>query len=106
MALRRRQFTRDFKVQILREIEAGKTLAEVSRRHQVNPGTIVAWRKQFEQYGEQAFQGNGNAYTDEARIAELERALGQAHMEIALLKRALLRLETQAPRTASNGGAR
>ena len=106
MGLRRRQFSRDFKVQVLREIEAGKTLAQAAREHQVDAGTLVAWRKQHEQYGEQAFAGNGHAYTAEARIAELERLLGQLTMENALLKRALSRLETQGPRAASNGGVR
>src|SRR5258708_38179304 len=106
MALRRRQFSSDFKVQILREMEAGKTLAQAAREHQVNPGTIVSWRKQHEQYGERAFQGNGHAYTHEARIAELERMVGQLTMENSLLKRALSRLETQGHRASGNGGAR
>jgi len=106
MGLRRRQFSRDFKVQVVREIEAGKTLAQAAREHQLNPNTIVNWRKRHEQYGERAFAGNGHAYTQEARIAELERTLGQLTMENALLKRALLRLETHAPRASANGGAR
>jgi transposase len=37
---------------------------------------------------EKAFSGNGNKYKDQARIAELERLLGQAHAEIELLKKA------------------
>ena len=37
---------------------------------------------------EKAFSGNGNQYKDLARIAELERLLGQAHAEIELLKKA------------------
>jgi transposase len=106
MPLRRRQFSRDFKVQVLREIEAGKTLAQAAREHQLNPNTITNWRKRHQQYGEKAFQGNGNAYTQEARIAELERVLGQLTMENALLKRALSKLERQAPRANANGGAR
>jgi len=36
---------------------------------------------------EKAFSGNGNQYKDQARIAELERLLGQAHAEIELLKK-------------------
>ena len=34
------------------------------------------------------FLGNGNKYKDQAKIAELERLLGQAHAEIDLLKKA------------------
>ena len=37
---------------------------------------------------EKAFSGNGNQYKDQARIAEPERLLGQAHAEIEILKKA------------------
>jgi transposase len=36
---------------------------------------------------EKAFSGNGNKCKDQARIAELERLLGQAHAKIDLLKK-------------------
>ena len=106
MALRRRHFSQDFKVQVVRELQAGKTLAQAAREHQVNAGTLIAWRKQLVQYGDQAFQGNGHPYTQEARIAELERMVGQLAMENALRKRALSRLQTQTCRAGGNGGAR
>ena len=105
MGLRRRQFTREFKLQVLREWESGKRLAELSREHNVGSGTIVAWRKLHEQYGDQAFQGNGNDYSSEARIAELERTLGQLALENALLKRALTRLETLCKTDAESCGS-
>jgi transposase len=37
---------------------------------------------------EKAFSGNGNKYKDQARIAELERLLGQLHAENELLRKA------------------
>ena len=96
MALKRRLFTREFKLQVLREIEAGKSVAQASREHQLHPALISKWQKQHSQYAEQAFSGNGNIYKDEARVAELERMIGQLTMENALLKKALLRLESPA----------
>ena len=42
---------------------------------------------------EKAFSGNGNKYKDQARIAELERLLGQAHAENELLKKAFAIME-------------
>jgi transposase len=104
MALKRRQFTRDFKLQVLREIEAGKSVAQASRQYQLHPTLISKWQKQHSQYAEQAFAGNGHIYKDEARIAELERMIGQLTMENALLKKALLRLEGLRPSTTDNGG--
>ena len=106
MALRRRQFTKDFKLRVVHEVQAGKSLAQAAREHELHPSTIIEWRKNREKYAERAFQGNGHSYTDEARIAELERMVGQQAMEIALLKKALLRLGTQGPRAGENGCAR
>src|SRR5215470_2941258 len=93
MALKRRIFTRDFKLQVIREIEAGKPVAQAARDHQLHPTLIGKWRHQHTLYPEQAFSGNGNIYKDEAKLAELERMVGQLTMENSLLKKALLRLE-------------
>lgn len=48
-----------------------------------------AWRELHRLYGNEAFAGNGNTYTHEAKIAELERLMGQQTVEIALLKKGL-----------------
>lgn len=106
MALKRRQFTREFKLQVVHEVQAGKSLAQAAREHEVHPSTIIDWRKNHEKYAERAFQGNGRPYTDEAKIAELERMVGQQAMEIALLKKALSRLDTRPPRNGENGSGR
>jgi transposase len=93
MTTKRRRFSKEFKLGVLREVEAGKTVGQVSRERQVHPTQIHQWRRQRRQYGERAFAGNGRAYTDEARAAELERKIGQLTMENDLLKKALSRLE-------------
>jgi transposase len=75
MSLKRRQFTKEFKIQVLREIEAGKSAAgksaaQAAREHQVHTPMIYKWQKQQEQHGEQAFPGNGHTTeTAEAKIA-------------------------------------
>jgi len=93
MSPKRRKFDKEFKLRVLREVGAGKTIAQAAREHQVHPTQINQWRRQRRQYGDQAFAGNGRAYTDEARTAELERKIGQLTMENDLLKKALSRLE-------------
>jgi transposase len=104
MSQKKRQFTKEFKLQVVREIEAGKAIAQASREHQLHPTLISKWRKQHTQYAERAFAGNGNTYKDEARIAELERMVGQLTMENALLKKALARFEAQVRSVAAAGG--
>jgi transposase len=83
----RRTFTKDFKLGILAEIAAGATVAQVSRRHNVHPEMVRQWQRQDRKYGDRAFAGQGNMYTDEARIAELERTIGQLTVENRFLKK-------------------
>jgi transposase len=89
----RRTFTKEFKLQVLREIDAGTTIAEAARVHDVHPETIRVWRTTERKYGTRSFAGNGRAYTDDAKIAQLERTLGQVTLENALLKKALSTLK-------------
>jgi transposase len=100
----RRKFTRDFKLQVIREIEAGKSIAQAAREHQLHPTLIGRWQKQHLQYAERAFAGNGHLYTDQARVSELERMVGRLTMENDLLKKALLRLEALSRSLPAGGG--
>ena len=95
MAVKRRQFNRDFKLQVVREVEAGKTQAQIAREHEINQHLISRWCRQHRKYKERAFSGNGRAYTEEARIAALERKIGQLTMENDLLKKVLQKLEAE-----------
>lgn len=95
MALKRRRFTREFKLEVVREVEAGKPVASAAREHQVHPHLIARWRSESAKYADKSFAGNGNRYKDEARIAELERMVGRLAMENEFLKKVLSRLEEQ-----------
>lgn len=99
----RRKFTREFKLQVMAEIAAGKSIAQAAREHQLHPTPIGRWQKQHRQYSDRAFAGNGRSYTDEARIAELERMVGRLTMENDLLKKALQRLESLSHKAPSGG---
>jgi transposase len=105
LALKRRRFTREFKLQVVREIEARKLPAQAAREYQLHPTLILRWRQEHLRYAEQAFMGNDRLQKDGARIAELERMLGQLTMENALLKKASLRLEAHSRERAASGGS-
>lgn len=62
--LKRREFTKDFKLKVLAELEAGSSLAQLARKHQLHPNTISEWRKQYRKHKDRAFAGRGNAYSD------------------------------------------
>ena len=59
------------------------------------PTQSVAGENNFVNIKDNAFAGRGKAYTDEARIAELERMVGRLAMENDLLKKALQRLNNR-----------
>ena len=88
-AVKRRTFTREFKLKVIREIEAGKSQAQVAREYQITENTISKWRRQHRQYQDRAFAGRGHGYTDEARMHELERMVGRLTMENDFLKKLL-----------------
>ena len=90
---RRRTYTRDFKISVIREVESGKTLAQVSRENGIHPSLVVKWKKEYFRDPKNAFPGNGRAYKEQARMAELERLVGQLYAENEFLKKALTRLE-------------
>lgn len=98
----RRKFTREFKLQVLAEIAAGKSVAQAAREHLLHPTLIGRWQKQHRQYADRAFTGNGRPYTDDARVADLERMVGRLTMENDLLKKALQRLEALSHRAPAN----
>ena len=95
MAVRRRTFSRDFKLQVVREVEAGKSQAEVAREHQLTQNMLSRWCREHRRYKDKAFSGNGRSHTDEARIAALERMVGRLTMENDLLKKVLQKLEEE-----------
>jgi transposase len=92
---KRRAYSREFKLKVLREIEAGKSQAQAAREYQLSDTAIYKWRQQFNKYKDQAFAGRGNAYTDEARVQELERMVGRLTMENDFLKKLLQKLQTK-----------
>ena len=101
----RRKFTREFKLEAVRRLEAGQSSGAVARALEVHPSTLRDWRSELRKRGEQAFGGNGQQQDEQSRIAELERKIGQQAMEIDFLKRALQHVEEQRLLRALNNGA-
>ena len=90
---RRRTFTQEFKLEVLRACESGKTKAQVSREYEIHPTLINRWEKEYREDPDNAFQGRGNTYKTEARVAELETLVGKLYSENAFLKKVTTNLE-------------
>lgn len=85
--MKRRSFTREFKLDILQQLEH-KPLAEVCREYELHPALVIRWKREQSDYPKDAFKGHGKLYKLEAQIAERDRLIGQLYAENALLKKA------------------
>ena len=91
----KRKFTREFKISVLHELEAGKNVAQISREHNIHPIMVSKWKGQYRENPERAFSGNGKICTFEAQLAECQRLIGRLYAENIFLKKALSSLETR-----------
>ena len=57
MSLSRRRFSKEFKLQVIREVEAGKSLAQAAREHEIHVNLIAKWRELLSKYGGEAKGG-------------------------------------------------
>jgi transposase len=108
MFVPRQQYPRELKITTMREIDSGKSMAEVARMYQVSPNRLEAWRGEWRAKGELAFPGHDarpQSKLDAERIPELERKIGQQTMEIDFLKKVLRRFREQPLPIVANGGA-
>ena len=91
----RRHYTREFKIAVVRDLEMGKSLAQVSRENEIHPSLVLRWKTEYFGNPEKAFSGNGRVYKDQARMAELERLVGRLYAENEFFKKALGTLESR-----------
>jgi len=89
--MRGRTHTREFKLEIVRQVASGqKRPAQVCREHQLAESLLLRWRKEYEERGVEAFSPRqlSGAEALEAKIAELEQFAGQLALENQVLKNA------------------
>src|SRR3954467_6950298 len=90
-----RQFTPKQKLEIVLQLQRGeKQLTALAREHGVDHTTIYRWRDQVQAAALEALAGQRQApdAAAEARIRELERALGRKTLELEILGEASRRL--------------
>ena len=89
----RRQFTPEFKAQVVLDILTGvQTPAEACRKHRLSPNLPSLWKAAFLERAPLVFQADQQRDGQEARIAELERVLGRLTLENEVLKKVSSRL--------------
>lgn len=78
---------------VLEGLKESTNISELCRRHGISQTSYYKWRDKFFEGGKGALASNGSAKTsseaDKARIAELERVIGQQAVEIQVFKKKL-----------------
>ena len=109
MDLARQVYSRELKVSVMRQIDGGRTPAELARQFQLSPKLLEKWRTEWRAKGpELAFPGNGQraaalVLDQGRRMGELERKIGQLTMENDWLKKALRHFKEQHPPAVVSG---
>ncbi len=92
----RRTFTREFKLDVSKRAESGEvSKARLCRDHALSSAMLDRWIDPYRAKGEEAFAGGGwreSVQSPDARVRELEAALGRAHLEIEFLQEAVGKL--------------
>lgn len=85
----RRTFTPDFKAKVVLDVLTGSaTQAEVCRKHQISPTLFALWKATLLDRLPVVFQADEAHAAEAARVADLERLVGQQALELAALKKA------------------
>jgi transposase len=95
VALTQRKFTREFKLEVVRQLAGGKSFAQLARQLEVHENVLRRWQREYEREPSRAFPGKGQGGVTVDREAALERKIGQLTLENDFLKKALQRLEEQ-----------
>ena len=84
----KRQYTEEFKQQVVNLYNNGKKRCELIREYELTPSALNNWIKQFNTTG--SFKAKDNRTEEENRLIELEKENTQLRMENDILKQAAL----------------
>ncbi len=86
-----RKYDRKFKEEAVKLSYERHNLSSLARELGVDYKALLRWRKEYEQFKEASFQGNGNVrLTDEQKeIKRLQKELSTRTTELEILKKAL-----------------
>ena len=89
MAMRRRKFSREFRVEAVRLIkERGVSVAQASRDLDVHENVLRKWARELATDPGHAFPGNGQMKPEQLEIDRLRREVAKLKAERDILKKA------------------
>ena len=90
MSAKRRQFTREFKLEAVRLVKQGQSVSKVATALGIRPDMLRNWRRQVEGSGseKEIFRGHGRVTSQEGELRLLRRELARVTEERDFLKKA------------------
>jgi len=89
MGKKRRQFTKEFKVEAVRLIvEEGRRTSEVARELGVGVNSLDRWKRKYAEGKIEPFPGKGHQSPEDAELRRLKRENEVLRMERDILKKA------------------
>ena len=87
--VKRRQFSREFKIEAVRLIkERGVSVAQAATDLDINENVLRRWVRELSADEQHAFPGHGQMKPEQAEIARLQKEVAKLKMERDILKKA------------------
>ena len=88
MSATRRRFSREFKVEAVRQVvDAGRPLAQVARELGISASVLRRWKQRFEGDPSEAVLGNGRMKAEDDELRRLRREVVRLRQERDFLKK-------------------
>ncbi len=84
----RREYTREFKIEAVKQVVGGRRVCDVAESLGVNPNVLSRWKRTFVEEGVVGFPGKGRLKPEDEEIRRLRRELAEAKKDNAILKKA------------------
>ena len=91
MSQKRRQFTREFKLEAVRLVKSGQSVSSVAVQLGIRPDMLRAWKRQVEGSAgslKEVFRGHGRVPSQEQELRRLRQELARLMEERDFLKKA------------------
>ena len=91
MSQKRRQFTREYKLEAIRLVKKGKSVAQVVAALGIRPDMLRTWKRQVdgdESGSKEVFRGHGRVTSQEQEVRRLRGELERVTEERDFLKKA------------------
>ena len=90
MGKKRRQFTKEFKIEAVRLlVEEGRSISEVARELGIGENLLSRWKKKSEGGKIDPFPGKGRLSSEDDELRQLRRENKRLRMERDILKKAV-----------------